>query len=713
MSDSLFSQSWYRVEKLKPQLRSHTKIHRQKYRGETWFVLQDDIGGKFSRFSKEAKLIIELMDGRYTMQQIWERACEQLGDDMPTQDELIYLLGQLYKFNVLRSDTLPDIADLNRRFQVERKNKLVQYVKSPLSLKIPLIDPEVYLKRTAWVGRWLFNRVTALIWLTVVITALIQLGIHWKALTENFTDQAFSTGNFIALALVYPVIKLIHELGHAYAIKRWQGEVHELGLMFLVFIPVPYVDASSSVGFRSKYQRMLVAGSGILVEAFLAAVAVLLWVSVEPGLFRAFLFNVMLIGGISTVLFNGNPLLRFDAYYVLSDWLEIPNLATRSNGYVGYWCRRYLLRIEELSPSHSKRESCWLFFYSILAFCYRMFVMVTIALFVAANFFIIGVLLACWSIYNGVLAPLNKVVKYLWQDAVMKRFRTRVGVAVSSFLALLALLLFVPLPSFTVVPGVFWAPEKAQVHAGADCFVQAVLVAPGQSVTVDQALIQCASPEIQANVAIAQARLAELQAKHRATIGVDQTEANILKDEMQRTEAELSLAEEQLAAMVVRAPVTGITQIKTLNDLVGRFLPRGSYLGYIQQQEQARVRVSVSQDDIHKVRYDLKGITARRADHIDQEVVAEMIREVPAGSRAIPDPALTLEGGGDIVVDPAVQSDQPQALENWFQFDLRIPNDTQPRVGEKVYVRFEHSPTAIAERAYLLVRRLFLKEFAV
>ena len=713
MSDSLFSQAWYRVEKLKPQLRSHTKIHRQKYRGETWFVLQDDIGGRFNRFSKEAKLIIEMMDGRHSMQQIWEHACEQLGDDMPTQDELIYLLGQLYKSNVLRSDTLPDIADLQRRYQAEKKNQLIQYVKSPLSLKIPLIDPEVYLKRTEWVGKLIYNGFSALIFLTVIITALVQLALNWDPLTQNFSDQAFSTNNFIALALVYPVIKLIHEMGHAYAIKRWHGEVHELGLMFLVFIPVPYVDASSSVGFRSKYQRMLVAGSGIMVEAFLAAIALILWVHVEPGLFRAFLFNVMLIGGISTVLFNGNPLLRFDAYYVLSDWVEIPNLAMRSNSYVGYWCRRYLLRIEELSPAKSKRESCWLFFYSILAFCYRMFVMITIALFVAANFFIIGVLLACWSIYNAVLAPLNKVVKYLWRDPVMKRFRTRVGMALASFAVLLVLALFVPMPSYTVVPGVFWAPEKAQIHAGADCFVTEVLVESGQSVTSEQALLRCSSPEIVANVGIAQARLEELKARHRATIGVDQTEANILKDEMQRTKVELALAEEQLEAMVIRAPVSGIANIKDVDDLVGRFLPRGGYLGYMQESEVATVRVSVSQDDIQKVRYDLKDITARRSDRINQILDAELIREVPAGSKSIPDPALTLEGGGDIVVDPGAQSEEPLALENWFQFDLQLPEDNQPRVGEKVYVRFEHSPTSVAERLYLMIRRLFLKEFAI
>ena len=106
-------------------------------------------------------------------------------------------------------------------------------------------------------------------------------------------------------------MKALHELGHSYAVKRWGGEVHEIGIMFLVFMPVPYVDASESAGFQSKWQRAFVGAAGILVEIFLASLALFIWLNAEEGLVRAFAFNVMLIGGVSTLFFNGNPLLRF------------------------------------------------------------------------------------------------------------------------------------------------------------------------------------------------------------------------------------------------------------------------------------------------------------------------------------------------------------------------------------------------------------------
>lgn len=712
MSGSLFSQSWYRVAELKPQLRSHARIHRQIYRDEVWYVLQDDIGGKYSRLSPEAMVIVEIMDGEHSMQAIWERACELLGDDMPTQDELIQLLGQLYQFNLMRSDGMPDIVDLHRRFKKDKRTKLLQYVKSPMSLKLPLFDPERFLNKTAWVGRLLYHPISGIIWLSTILLACLSVGIYWEPLTENFTDQAFSTGNFLIIALIYPFVKLVHEFGHAYAIKRWDGEVHELGLMFLVFIPVPYVDASSSVVFRSKYQRMLVAGSGIMVEAFLASVALLLWVGAEPGLFRAVLFNIMLIGGVSTILFNGNPLLRFDAYYVLSDWLEIPNLGSRSNSYVGYWIRRYVMRIkDEFSPSNSRKESVWLFSYSIASFIYRMIVMVAIAVFVATNLFVVGVLLAIWSLYMALGAPLVKLFRYIWQDMLMVRYRTRVFSTIAAFLCLLVLGLAVPLPKFTMVQGVFWAPEDSQVTAGANCTVSKVVQSEGV-IRRGEVIALCESEEVRTDALVTQLRLNELLTRHRIAVAKDPTEARILKDEIQRTEVELSIARENLESLEIKAPTSGVLFLETPQDLVGSFVQRGVYLGYIQTDNTAVVRAVVSQDDVSDVRHDLLDVKARRAEQIGDELSGVVLREVPAASKGIPSIALSVKGGGDVVLDLSSRSEL-QAIDNWFQFDISIPSETSPRIGEKVYVRFEHSPVSLGERVYLSVRRAFLRQFSV
>ena len=172
--------------------------------------------------------------------------------------------------------------------------------------------------------------------------------------------------SLVALWFSYPLVKLLHEFGHAFAVKRWGGEVHEIGILFLVFMPIPYVDASAASVFPGKHRRMVVGAAGIAVELFLAAIATFVWVSVEPGWTRHVAYAVMLVGGVSTLLFNGNPLLRFDGYYVFADAVEIPNLASKANRYVASLAQRFVLgmrraRVPETSPG----EAPWLVGYAI------------------------------------------------------------------------------------------------------------------------------------------------------------------------------------------------------------------------------------------------------------------------------------------------------------------------------------------------------------
>ncbi len=350
MSESLFSQSWYRVADLQPRLRSHVRILRHTYRGEDWYVIQDRFTGKHHRFSPEAYQVIGLMDGRRSLEQIWEQACKELGDHMPTQDEIINLLSLLFRSDLLQSSALPDFSELQKRSRKGKQNRLLMNLRSPMSVRFPLLDPDRFLSATlAFVSPFL-GRSAVLIWLLALFTSIVLAVIHWADLTRNITDSLLSLENIFLITLLYPLLKLMHEFGHAYLVKKWGGEVHEMGIMLLVFMPIPYVEASSSLAFDNKYRRMAVGAIGIMVELFSAAVALLVWLNVEPGIVRAVAFNTMLIAGVSTLLFNGNPLLRFDAYYVLSDFLEIPNLGQRANKYITYLCKRYLLGLEHEEP---------------------------------------------------------------------------------------------------------------------------------------------------------------------------------------------------------------------------------------------------------------------------------------------------------------------------------------------------------------------------
>jgi putative peptide zinc metalloprotease protein len=712
--DSLFSESWYRVSELKPRLRSHAQIHRHTYRGRNWYVLQDHSTGQFHRFSEEAYHIIGLMDGKRTLSEIWEAACSNLGDDMPTQEEVIQLVSQLHRADVLQTDTAPDIADLHQRHQRVKRSRMFGQFASPFAIRFPILDPERFISATQFIARFIFNWVGFLVWCLMVISALILLGIHWEELTSNLADRVLAMENLFWLWLIYPVVKALHEFGHAYAVKRWGGEVHEMGIMLLVFVPIPYMDASSASAFREKYQRVMVGAAGIMTEAFLAAIAMWVWAGVEPGAVRAVAFNVMIIAGVSTLLFNGNPLLRFDAYYILSDYLEIPNMGHRANRYIGYLCQRYLFNINEAqSPVSAPGEAPWLGLYGVASFMYRMFIIVRIAMFVAGKFFVIGVILAIWGVFNMLIVPLYKIIRYMFTDSHMQRRRRRALVVTGLCAGLLVLMfLVVPFPSFTVAEGVLWAPENSQVYAGTDGFVKEIMVSPGKVVYAGELLIICENSDLETEVKVLEAQLAEFKARHRLGTTEGPLQAEIIMDEIERISAETERKRGEREELLIRSPSDGIFFLPDAEDLTGSFIRRGTPLGYVVDVSRVTARTVVPQHVVDRVRTNTLSVSVRLAEAVKQEFPAVINREVPAASSDLPSLALSLEGGGSLALDPREIND-PRTFEKLFHFEIIISGPTLKTIGERVFVRFEHSPEPLTFRWYRMVRRTLLSKFSM
>ena len=714
MSDSLFSQFWYRVEFLKPRLRGHARIHRHCYRHRDWYVLQDHFSGRCHRFSPEAYTIIGMMDGRRTLTDIWSAACETLGDDMPTQDEVISLLSQLHRSDVLQCDIPPDIREMYLRQAHERRNRLIGYLLSPMSVRFPLIDPDRFLRATMPLVRPIFSWTGALIWTVTVCYALALVITHWGELTDNLADRVLSMENLVLLSWVYPLVKAIHELGHGYAVKLRGGEVHEMGIMLLVFMPVPYVDASASSAFPEKTQRILVSAAGILTELFLAAVAAVIWINVEPGPVRAVAYNIMLTAGVSSVLFNGNPLLRFDGYYILSDFLEIPNLASGGNRYVGYLLQHYLLGIKQAQrPPASRGEARWMIGYTIAAFVYRIFITVRIVLFVAGKFFVIGVLLAVWGAFSMVVSPLIRMGRHVMADNRFKGKRFRILVTAGVVLSTVSLFIsVVPVPFFSIAEGVIWVPEQYRVYAEVDGFIDEVLIGSGQRVSRGDALIRCSNDRLRSEGRVLEAQFNEYEARHRASLMGDRTETDILKEEMDRVQAELQQVTERLNELTIRSPVDGAFLLAQEEDYPGRFVSRGTQLGYVVDYAGMTVRALVPQKDVDLVRGRTRHVEIRLAGLVDREMESSIAREVPGATTDLPSLALSLEGGGTIALDPR-ENEQPQAYQKMFQFDLSLPSSESYRVGERVFIRFEYEPEPLAWRWFRSVRRVFLSRFEV
>ncbi len=715
MAQSLFSPAWYRVASLKPKLRAHARVHRHQYRGETWYVLQDLSSERFHRFSPAAYFIIGLMDGETTVEQIWQQALARLGDDAVSQGEVIQLLGQLHAADVMLCDVPPDMAEVFRRRERQTRSRLAKRALSLFAWQIPLYDPDRLLDRLMPLVRPLFGWAGLALWCLVVGCAAVLAAAHWRELSENVLDRVLLPENLLMLWLVFPVLKLAHELGHALMVKSRGGEVHEMGVMILVLTPVPYVDASAAWALRSKWQRIAVGGAGMMVELFIASIALFLWLAAEPGVFRALLYNVMLIAGISTVFFNANPLLRFDGYYMLADALEIPNLRQRGNQYLAYLAERYLLGRQEADPPHATAgERAWFVGWPVASFAYRLFIVVAILVFLGEYSLLLGVIFAVFTAVAWFVIPLVKIGNYLLTSPKLRRVRPRaVSAAGAIALGVLGLLFVVPIPHRTTAQGVVWLPEESFARAGADGFVDKVVAAPGGWVKPGDTLIQTSDPLLATELKVLDARIAELDARYREQAVVDRVRAEIVDEERRFALQNLERARERAAELAIKARTEGTFVLARAADLPGRFVRQGELLAHVVRAEAIIVRAIVSQQDIDLVRNTTRGVEVRLVERLGETLPASVRRVVPSASEQLPSAALGTFGGGTVAVDPSDREGR-KSMQRYFQVDVALPPTDWPlHVGARAYLRFDHGWSPIGVQWYRRARQLFLARFNV
>jgi len=715
MSEALFSPSWYRVASLAPRLRNHAVLHRHQYRGRIWYVLHDRSNERFHRFSPAAFSFIGLMDGKRSVQEVWDLASSRLGDHAPTQPEVVQLLSQLHAADMLQCDIPPDTAELLARYEKQRQRKWQRRLMNFFAWQFPLLDPERVLQQFVPLVRPFFSWWGAVLWGLIVGPAVLVGAAHWADLTDNLIDRMTAPQNLVLLWLLFPMIKALHEFGHAFAVKVFGGEVHEMGIMLLVLSPVPYVDASASTAFADKWQRVVVGAAGMIVELLLAAMAVYVWVGVEPGTVRTLAYNTIFIAGLSTVAFNANPLLRFDGYYMLADFLEIPNLRQRAHTYLGYLCERYLFGSDDAAAAPATAgERAWFVAYAVTSFVYRVLVVAAILLYLTDQLFLLGVVFAVLTAGTWFVLPLGKGVNYLCTSPRIRRVRGRaVAVSMAVVAGLVAVLALVPVPFRTRAEGVVWIPDEAFVRAEVDGFVKQVVATPGSTVRSGDLLIVCDDPAVETDVKVLEGQLREIKARVREQLVDNLVKAKMLEEEQRYIEERLARARERQSELGIRSRAAGTFVLPKAADLPGRFVKRGELLAHVVDLKTITVRTIVDQGDIDLIRHQTRDVQVRLAERLADPMPATIARLVPAASEELPSQAFGSEGGGQVPLDPQDPKGQ-KALKKLFQIDLELP--TQHRllnVGGRVYVRFDHGREALAAQWYRQGRQLFLARFNV
>lgn len=715
MKEGLISPHWYRVANLKPSLHPHVDVHRHDYRGLIWYMLEDSTSGRHHRFNPAAYQFIGLLDGQRSVKEIYDHISDQLEDYAPGQEEIIQLLGQLHAADLIKTETLLNSEELFDRQTQLKQSKVKQRFMNPVAMKFPLWDPEQFLNRHMNKVRWLFSYPVALLWLILIGYSVLQAVQNWTQISTHFTINALTPYNLLLMFVLYPLIKIIHELGHAFSAKLEGGEVHEMGINFLMFMPIPYVNVSTAAHFRSKYKRMLVSAAGILVESFLAALGLLLFLAAEPGLVQNIGFNVFIIGGISSLFFNGNPLLKYDGYYILADALAIPNLYQRSGQYWRYFFQRYLFNLKQVSsPATAPGETFWFISYSILSQLYRLAVLWFIFVLVTEKFFLAGLILTTWLLTLQVFMPLSKAVGFIFNSPSLKHRRGRAMLATITLIGLLvAALGFMPIPSYTRTEGVVWQPDEAQIKAEQDGFAGPLLVKNNQHLAAGTPVLQLHDPFLASEQKIALARVNELKSQYRSKRVSKSFEAGIAQEELKVAESELKHVMDKNNAMSINAFKAGTLILPEADDLPGRFVRQGELLGYILDQAPSTIRMVVSQDHIGQLRQHVDNIKVRFASHVNREYPAEIIRQSPEAVNQLPSAALSTEGGGLFIVQPDSKNDL-LVQQKIFLVDLKFdPQQRTIPLGTRAYVRIDHGGEPLATQVYRRVRQVFLRQFNV
>lgn len=724
-----FSESWYRVANLKPRLRSMVHIHRQQFRGQLWYVVQDPTNNQFFRLNPSAHRFLGLLNGQRSVAEVWDICNHQLGDHAPTQGEVIQLLGQLYVSNLLMAEVPPDACTLFERYRKRKRREVQGTLQNLMFLRIPLFDPDHLLNRFAPAVSWIFSWVGVVLW-SILLGGGGYFAIQNASRLAGKAQGVLNTDNLPLLYLSFALIKLFHEFGHAFACKilgqreGTGGEVHVMGIMFMVMTPMPYVDASSAWALRSKWRRAIIGAAGMWVELALAAGALLLWAHTATGtVLSALCYNVMFVASVSTLLFNANPLLRYDGYYIFSDLIEIPNLSQRGKEYIYYLVRRYAWSVRGLrSPAHSRSERKWLLTYGIASSIYRVVICVSILLFVSSKFFVFGMLMALGALIAWGVVPLVKFLRYLLTSSELSRTRGRALASTGVLLVgLVAGVAMFQLPDHVRVEGIVEQNNLHFVYATESGFVSDFSDS-GQVINRDgRPLVMLENAELTSRLQTLLAERRELIVQQRIAQSppeIDYAAVQSYAEQLSAKADQIDHIRQRISRLAVHAPVSGLWLAPDIDQRRGDYVEQSETLGLISPPGELCIRATATQqaasallDEIQRERISPL-IEIRVRGRPDMALTGTVEKIFPAGQVDLPHDALSLTAGGTIETSPQ-QNGRAKAKEHLFELRIRPDPDSPVRLlaGQRVALRFSLEKKSLARQWYMSLRRLFQKRF--
>jgi putative peptide zinc metalloprotease protein len=443
------------AEHLKVKLRADLVVQPQFYEGMTHYVIKDPLALKYFRFKIEEYFLLQQFDGKQTLQEVKKAFERKYRPQTISIEDLTRFVAQLHEAGIILIDSGEQAKVLIRRRKKNRMRKVWSFLANILFIKIPIIDPEKLLNGMYPYFRWIFTRTFITLSSLTMLVALGLVGSQWKTFYDKLPDfQSFFTWwTIFYFWICLAVVKIIHEFGHGLTAKHYGGEVHEMGILFLVLTPALYCDVTDSWLLPNKWKRIWISAAGIYVECFLASIATFVWWYSTPGLVNSLAMATMFICSVNTIMFNANPLLRYDGYYVMADWLEIPNLRIKSTQFFAYLIQEKVLGLEIPVQSYMPRSRRMLFVtYAIASYVYRWFVTFAILWFLSQvlkprKLEGVSYLLGVGALFPLLGMPVYQIVKFFRTPGRMRKVKkVRASAFAAAAIALVTAILLIPTP---------------------------------------------------------------------------------------------------------------------------------------------------------------------------------------------------------------------------------------------------------------------------
>lgn len=748
LADSLVS-SAERI--LSVYARTDLEAKRATYLGRGYWIVKDPIGLKYYRFQDEEYFILESLDGTKSLETIKDEFEAKFPPQKITLEEIQSFVGQLHQCSLIVVGVPDQGHELLKRGKKRRRKEILAACSNVLAIRFKGVDPNRFFDKLLPYVRWCFHPVTLICCLILMASALLLIATqfdHFRSKLPEF-QQFFGPGNLFLLGIVLFFTKVLHEFGHGLSCKVLGGECHELGVMILVLTPCLYCNVSDSWMLPSKWKRAAIGIAGVFVECTLASIATFVWWFTNENLLHYLALNIMFISSVSTIVFNINPLLRYDGYYILADLLEIPNLRQKATKIMSQKAQEWLLGMEvQEDPFLPKRNQFLFMVYTVAAVCYRWVVMASILFFIYRFFDshglkVIAQIIAAMSLYGLLGLPLWKIAKFFWVPGRIYKVKKRnFYTSLAGLLLILAAFSFIKLPYSIYAPAVLELRSDSATTANvlapkSGGVLEAIHVRSGQRVKKGDPLVTLKNPQLYAELNELKGQIIETQRdiqtceqlgnNQEAVARMQEMEARLLGLIKARNAVQVDVDRLKLTAPidgVVVSPYWRVDRDNKFHDASSELLPwdgtplleRNLYttvepgvhvcsIGDPTKLEAIIVVNQAKKDDVAKGQKVKIKLTQRPAEIFYGEIKDDV--DIERRAMASVPYQLSVKGGGPIATETAEGGEERPQMES---IRVRVDLDNEDEimtVGMTAKVKIKAAPKTLLQRLVRLIGEVF------